>query len=54
MVKAFAAGGCRVLGGPSRAPFGNHKRTLPRPPTGGPHDRYRCPLGWARPMRIWS
>ncbi len=27
--------------GPSRAPFGNHKRTLPRPRTGGPHDRYR-------------
>jgi hypothetical protein len=32
--------GWRVPGGPSHAPSGNHKRTLRRPRTGGPHDRY--------------
>jgi hypothetical protein len=32
--------GWRVPGGPSQAPSGNHKRTLRRPRTGGPHDRY--------------
>ena len=40
IVKAFAAGGCRVPGGPSQSPSGNHKRTLRRPRTGGPLDRY--------------